>query len=244
MWGVSVNNAMFLLIPALYGGIQALEFSAILARVSGIRMNRNMTGYAIQQSMYMATRLFLVFLLPILGFAVDSGMDRETFSSMAHYSLLSATLLGGLVIFLRKRIVKYYCGVIRQYEQSGRYLRSFVSPSLSPNDISELPLSIKPPRNILVYSTFIFTIYATGLFLSFYLAIVFPQFRTTISQSSGIFNAVGAVLLTFVVEPAVSRSIDLSSADAPQLVLSMMIGRWIAVALTGQAILMGFFLSI
>lgn len=200
-------------------------------------MRRNMMGYALQQSIYMGTRFLLILLLPLLGLAVDSGMSRETFALMSHLSLLSAAVMGGGIIIFRNSLVKYYCGVLTSYEKNGRYFRSFFTPIIDDQRTWKVPFQFSKRTSILVSSVAVFTIYSTGMFMSFFTAILIPEYRTSISQSSGILNALGAVLLTFFVEPAISRNIDLDTEDAPRMVFTLFFGRWLAVSVMGQMVL-------
>lgn len=233
-----MTEVLIVVVPVLYGGIQTLELSAVLARLAGIEMGRNMMGYALQQSIYMGTRFLLVLLLPLLGLAVDSGMSRETFALMSHLSLLSAAILGGGIIIFRNTLVAYYCGVLKSYETGGRYFRSFFTPTIDHQQTYQVPFEFPKQRSILCSSVVVFTIYSTGMFMSFFAAILIPEYRTSISQSSGILNALGAVLLTFVIEPAISKNIDLDTEDAPRMVFALFFGRWLAVSVMGQLVLL------
>ncbi|MFC3119461.1 lipid II flippase family protein [Jhaorihella thermophila] len=51
-------------------------------------------------------------------------------------------------------------------------------------------------------------------FISFYFALLHFEHRASISQLSGLVNSVGTVLLTFYVEPQISRGIDEKREDA------------------------------
>lgn len=65
----------------------------------------------------------------------------------------------------------------------------------------------------------------------FYIALFFPDYRTTISQLSGVTNAFATVLLTFFIEPKISRSID-NNADSKMgvdMLFSLIIGRILGV---------------
>jgi len=83
-----------------------------------------------------------------------------------------------------------------------------------------------------------FAIYGTGIFISFYAALSNFEYRASISQLSGIINSVGTILLTFFIEPRISRGIDAESADAESLIHALLIGRLIGVGVLGQVILL------
>lgn len=236
-----MQHILLIAVPALYGGIQALEMSAVLARIAGMQMGRNMTGYALQQSIYIGTRFLLVMLLPLLGLAVDLGMSPEKFALMAHLSLLNAALLGLIIILFRNRIISYYCGVLRAYDHTDNYVRSFFSPDYSGGRDHILSLALPRDRYLVVSGVIVFSVYAIGMFIAFFAAVTFPEYRASISQSSGIINALGAVLLTFFIEPAISRNIDIATDEAPKMIFALLFARWLSVALIGQLVLVGLF---
>lgn len=224
-----------------YGAIQFFELTAVLARIAGIKTDAIVTGYSIQQSVYMLTRFFMVALLPLLGFVVDTGTDKLSFEITAHLSLLVATIFGVFSLVFSNKIIAYYCSIITKYKIGGSFLRAFLtSPK---NTISDKrPPFIKIIKNrealiTLLQSNFVYLIYSTGIFVSFYMALLFSEYRASISQMSGVINAFGAVLLTFVVEPRISRAIDLKSKDSTELVFSLFWGRILATAISGQCLL-------
>ncbi|WP_338446758.1 DUF2837 family protein [Pelagerythrobacter marensis] len=234
---MEITHIIMLVVPILYGGIQAIEMSAILARIAGLQVSKSMSGYALQQSVYMATRLLLVMLLPLLGLAIDAGIDKDSYAIMAHVSLIISFLAGGVVVSFRKSIVKYYSGILLRHDETGKYISSFFSPKIPSMELAA-DLKIGAGRQVLFVSIIVFTIYSSGMFLSFYLAALIPEYRASISQSSGIVNALGALLLTFVIEPRISRCIDRASRDAADLVFSLLIGRWLAVSVIAQLLLL------
>ena len=78
----------------------------------------------------------------------------------------------------------------------------------------------------------------------FFIALFFPDYRTMISQLSGVTNAFATVLLTFIIEPKISRSIDLNenSVQSENMLLSLVLGRVFGVGLISQLIVGGIFL--
>lgn len=228
-------------VPLLYGLVYALEFSAILSRQAGIITQKNITAYAIQQAVYMGTRFALLFLLPLLGYVVDSGVPPTRFIMIIHLSFLAATLSGAFVYLNRRTIVAYYIGVITDYDSKVSFLTALTSnlrkeKALAATEVLTQQTRIDVPavRRLFLQSLAVFTVYAIGIFIAFYGATAFFEYRTMISQLSGIINAVGAVLLTFVVEPTISRNIDAKDPHAIDMVTALFLGRLAAVAITAH----------
>ena len=238
--------ALLFIIPICYGCIQFLELSAVLARIAGIRKERVMLGYSIQQSVYMGTRFFLVAILPLLGLMVDRGITHYQFEMVAHASLFLATILGFVAFFLAPKMVAYYGSVIEGYGTGQTFIRSFfVRPPKKEERIlrSSLFDLLKNPetRKTFMLSNLVFVIYSTGMFASFYFALLFFDYRASISHMSGVVNAFGAVVLTFVVEPHISKSMDTRDSVATDLIFSLFWGRLFATGVTGQLLLLALF---
>lgn len=237
----------FYLIVFLFACIQVVEFSAVLARLAGMASQKNMVGYSIQQSFLVGTRLFQVVMLPLLGLMVDSGVTEGFFRTISHLSLFIAALFCLMALGLRIQIVAYFISVIETYSQSQNFVKSFLrrqrARGIAPQEMPKLPGIFTTPaaRKIFSQSSFVYAIYSMGLFLSFYFAILFPEYRASISQSSGIVNSLGAIILTFYIEPRISHSIDKNDPTSGTLVLALLAGRLAALLIVSQAMLLGVF---
>lgn len=233
------------IVPLLYGLIQLLELSAVLARISGLKSGNHLLGYSIQQSIYMGTRFFLVMLMPAMGLIVDQGIETSTYQLITHTSLLISAVFGMLVLWQRARLINYYSRVIIIYKKSGKFTRSFflalkaAGGETAPIEKPAIGLFLEHPetRKTFFFSLIVFSTYSVGMFLSFYFALQFFEYRASISQLSGILNALGALLLTFIVEPLISQRIDEKHEHAETLVMALFLGRLVAVAVAGQIIL-------
>lgn len=236
-----MSEFFLIVIPLCYGVIQFLELSALLGRAAGLQQGKALTGYSIQQSIYMMTRLFIIALLPLMGLVIDTGSSRENFIFIAHGSLLVATLLGGLALLLTNRMLVYYGGVIREFDESGKFMTAFLRP-VKISILNFRPSLQKILRSHSAYKTLwqsniVYLVYSTGIFVSFYFALVFYDYRVTISQMSGVVNSIGAVLLTFVIEPRISRSIDQKKENATEMIFALFWGRLLATGISGQIVL-------
>ena len=56
---------------------------------------------------------------------------------------------------------------------------------------------------------FFFFFLIKGIFVSFLLAILYPENRLTLSQFTATFHGIGAIIVAFYLDPMLSRSIDL-----------------------------------
>ncbi|WP_133240356.1 lipid II flippase family protein [Pararhodobacter oceanensis] len=240
-----MSFSLVFLVPICFAAIHLLEFTGIMARLSGIRAKSHMLGYSIQQAVYVGTRLFIVALLPMLGLIVDTRIDAKQYMVMAISALAGAAILSLSAYILHGYFVGYYDSVILKYKKSGNFATSFFSTakgqdrsSVSIIERINLILSNTEGRRILIQSAIVFAIYGTGIFISFYFALLNFEYRASISQLSGVVNSIGTVLLTFFIEPRISRGIDAEREDAEDLIHALLIGRLFGVAVLGQVILM------
>lgn len=244
-----MSFAFVFLVPFCFAAIHLLEFTGIMARLGGIRSKSHMLGYSIQQAVYVGTRLFMVMLLPMLGLVVDTRIDMAQYKIMAISALAGAAALSLAAYLLQSYIVGYYENVILKYKSTGNFAASFFVSAkgrnhsgISTSQRMRLIQSNVEGKKILVQSAIVFAIYGTGIFISFYAALLNFEYRASISQLSGIINSFGTVLLTFFIEPHISRAIDAEREDAETLVHALLIGRLLGVAIIGQIILMITFL--
>lgn len=229
------------LVCVAYAGIQYFELAAVLARVSGVRAKSVMLGYTLQQSVYMVTRFLLIILLPVVGFLVDSNIEMKTYYMMTHISLFLAAL-GGIFLAVRSGLaIQYFERVIAKYKSGAGYLASLIGslkfrPPAGSTKIG-IPRLSNYPWKLLIFSNIVFTIYSTGVFVSFYFALEYYPYRATISQMSGIANALGAVIITFYIEPRISKAIDAVEENAENMISALFWGRLFSIMITGQVLL-------
>lgn len=246
-----MSGTLLILVPLSFACIHFLEFTGIMARLGGIRSKSHMLGYSIQQAVYVGTRLFIVMLLPMLGLIVDTQIEKSSYRAMAVSALFGAAALSFMAYLLQNKVVSYYIGVIKSYKKTGNFVGSFFT---FPATADQRPLSIGEQiklawasaegKRIIFQSMVVFSIYGTGIFISFYAALSNYEYRASISQLSGIINSLGTVLLTFFIEPRISRGIDAERLDAESLVHALLIGRLLGVAILGQIILFTAFMVV
>ena len=72
----------------------------------------------------------------------------------------------------------------------------------------------------------------------FFVALFFPDHRTMISQLSGVTNAFATVLLTFFIEPKISRVIDndVDNNVGVNMLFSLILGRILGVGVLGLSL--------
>jgi len=206
-----------LLVIASYSIIHLLEYLSYYARVAGRMAGKPVTGYAIQNATTTVTRFFYLALMPLLGFLVDKQVPTSLYLQMGLAAMFGAALLSLLGYWLRYSWIALLTNAVRK-----RAL--------------EAPASL-PKKRIALLAAIVFLCYCLGVLLSYFFALVFHEYRSTISQLSGLINGVATVLLTFVLEPRIAGIVDARPThDVYHAIQAMLNGRLIAIGLLAPAL--------
>jgi len=216
---------LILLVILSFSIIHLLEYLSYYARIAGRLAGRPVTGYAVQNATTTITRFFYLALMPLLGFLIDKQIPVSTYQKMGLCALLGATLLSLLAFCIRFHWITLLGNFIQR--RSGK-------PKLRTADVrAQLEIhSVFPRLRIVALAVAVFLCYALGVLVSYYFALVFHDYRSTISQLSGIVNGFATVLLTFVLEPRIAAIVDdHPSHDVYHAVQAMLTGRLVAVGI-------------
>lgn len=221
-----------ILVVLSFSAIHLLEFLSYYARVAGSISGKAVTGYAIQNATTTITRFFYLALMPMLGFLIDRNVPR------GHYAIMGLAAMGGaaLLSLCAYQARYFWIAALVNFINRGSVRPKVRAAALRANLRPDRPA----PRRIVPLAAAVFLCYALGVLLSYFFALVFHDYRSTISQLSGIVNGAATVLLTFVLEPRIARIVD---DHAPPHVFAavqaMLCGRLIGVGLAAPAIFYG-----
>ncbi|WP_180170381.1 lipid II flippase family protein [Acinetobacter sp. YH12027] len=232
---------LILVVIICFSCIQLIEVLSFIARISGVKENKKSLAYSLQNAVFMLTRLFTLALMPLLGFLVDHGINKQDYLIMVSMALIFGSLMGFSVYFLRNRVVNVFSEVINKIAKGGGVFRQIVLLPfyfIKSKGIEE-KYKIILYKDIFLSSAVVFGIYSLSVFIVFYIALFFPDYRTTITQMSGVTNAFATIFLTFFIEPKISRAID-SNDDigvGTNMLFSLILGRILGVGLLGGVLL-------
>ncbi|SFH70320.1 lipid II flippase family protein [Modicisalibacter xianhensis] len=224
---------LLLAVVIIFSFIHLIEVASFFARVAGVKKGNTAFGYALQNSVFMFTRVFTMLLLPLLGYLVDLKISEDFYLGMVALSLLSASFFGYVVITHKERVIAAFQKIITAYEENGKLffkMISFPVHFMRTSGVIKNKPSLYTLKNYVRNSFFwggaiIFGIYSISVLMSFYFGLVFYEYRTTISQLSGISNALATVILTFYIEPRMSGIIDNNKESAVDSIECLMYGR-------------------
>ena len=240
------SNIICVIIIICFASIQLIEISSFLARYSGIHQGKKTLAYALQNAVFMLTRFFTMALLPLLGLLIDIGIDKDKYIYMVSFSLLLSGFFGFLIISSRNSIVGGFVGVLREVGLGKSLFLSVLKYPLFLIKNQQYQVDIKIPNimyliksNIFWMSACVFAIYSLSVFMVFFMSLSFPDYRASISQLSGVTNALATVLLTFFIEPKISLTIDKDeNLDALNMLLALILGRIFGVSILAQVFIL------
>lgn len=221
----SLSQIAIYAIPVLFALIHFLEFSSYYCRIAGLETGAKVLSYSYQQMFFVGTRFFFIALMPLIGFVIDRQVSISSYIFMLHFSMLLAGVAYVLSFLLRGKIIAL---VKRKLGNAVSERRTFKSLNIS---------NVLSNKKLITLSSIVFCCYALGVFLAFYFALSYYEYRATISQLSGVVNGLATVLLTFIVEPILAKEIDKDNPEAVNMIYALLLGRFIGVALLSHFII-------
>jgi hypothetical protein len=217
-----------------------IETAAFAARAAGRLTGKPALGTTIHHSLFTASRFFLISFLPILGFLVESNISYGKYFLTA-VLCLSGSFLGSFIIIIYLNNVQiFFQKVFFLYKGSTipiallnaifsrkQYRLKYIDLNL------ELSFERLIPRKVFV-SFLAYSFLGTGFFIAFLLSLIYIDYRLTLSQFTAVFHGCGAIIVSFYLDPMLSRSIDQikSESDWINNLYSILIGRIISYLIT------------
>ena len=233
-----------------YVSMHLIETASFGSRAAGRLSNNLALGTTIHYSLYTASRFMLVFLLPGLGFLVESGIDFQGYFAIAISSLIISSIFSYLILVKFNSIQFFFQKVFIAYKHSSipmAFYKAIFNSSKFDNVTLELnsnfslkAFSVK--KLVIAFCAYCFL--SSGFFVSFLLAMEFTEYRLTFSQFTAAFHGIGALIVSFYLDPMLSRSIDFVQNKDEWLMdlYSIVFGRVLAYLATSLMFLICYFL--
>jgi len=232
--------------------LQAIEIISFGSRVAGRVVVMHALGTTLQQSLFTGSRLFLVFLLPTLAYLVENKLNMVLYSGLVIASLLLSFLIACFIFIKLNSIQKSFQKIFILYEDQQMPAAImkviFGKSKVDSNSLTSIPgFSMAHVIQKKTMISFIaYTFLTTGFFVTFLLALVFFEYRLTLSQLSAFFHGVGAIIVGFYLDPMLSRSIDIIEDDQSWLVnvYSIFLGRILSYLISSIAFIVVLIVSV
>jgi hypothetical protein len=227
----TINIVIGLIVVSCFFIMHFIEIASFGSRVAGRVTNRVALGTTLQVSIMTLSRFFLVPFLPFLAFLVESGIIIEDYLVLVIASYLLSFVVSIIILFKLDLFQIFFQKIFINYD-SNSILKAFFKTVLKSNKHIKLihfkRFSLK--RIILkkvIVSCIAYLFLITGFFISFMLAILYPENRLTLTQFTATFHGFGAIIVAIYLDPMLSRSIDLSDNETTWIanVYSIILGR-------------------
>lgn len=211
MWDIIAVCAV-----AFFFGLYAFfDNLTICARVAGSLEGRNALGASFEKAMNTIKRGFMFLYPPILGALISFGRYEVVYVAI-FVSCFIALLISISGIVFMQPLVNWMRRSIRSYVVENSLARSIIFPcktsilSVSSDDIGRSGIFgiISENKKIFGYSCWVYFVYSSAIFVVNIIAIEFSQYSAVIFQSIGAYNALGKILLAFIVDPLISNHLD------------------------------------
>ncbi|MDB4026797.1 lipid II flippase Amj family protein [Candidatus Thioglobus sp.] len=228
--------------------MQFIETVSFGSRLAGKLVNRLSLGTTLQHSIFVASRLFLPPLLLSLSLLIESGLSIQLFLLTATILTITAFFTSLLVLINFNYFQLLFQRVFAQYESTTIPVAIIKALFGKKNKLNQVKLESTPRiRNLsfkkISASSFAYFFLSTGFLIAFSLAILLPEYRMTMSQSTTIFHGIGAIILAMYIDPMISKSLDVELENPYWLenIYSIFIGRLLAYLLA-SSIFLAFYL--
>jgi len=208
-----IDNLYYFIVVASYTILQSVEIFSFGSKVAGKASKKLALGTTLHHTIYTGSRFLLIFFLPAIGFLVESGISVQTYLVMVMASLALSGAIS-LFFFIKLNSIQFYFqAVFLHYNDSGNLISSLFASFRKSNKYKTGMVVCK--HNIkklffykIIISVFAYIFLVTGFFFSFLLAINYPDYRLTLSQTTAVFHGVGAFIVAFYIDPMLSNSMD------------------------------------
>ena len=198
------------------------DFFSLIIRISAAQCRRNAAGAAYEKIMNTVKRVFMFLYPPVLGLMAAHGRSDLVFHSI-FLSYFCAAICIVVLVFLRRIMLNYFCAVIDRFSAGAGVLTSFLARPPIVEGAFRDGGWVRPLRGVwgknnrfLFSMTWVNFVYGSSIFAVNIAAIAFKEYDVVILQLLGIYNAMGTLLMAFIVDPRVSISLD-ENADLDQL---------------------------
>ena len=207
-------NYLIIAVILSFSAMHLIQTAAFTSHAAGRLVNKRALGVTIYYSMCNLSGFFLVIFLPSLGFLVESNISYEKYFIVV-FSCLFLSFLGSFLLIYKINIIQRFfqrvfhnniTNIIPLALLKSIFKTKYVDVKFI--DISRnfffKDLVIK--KAAISFIAYVFL--STGFFLSFFLSLKFSDYRLTVSQFTAVFHGFGAIIVSFYLDPMLSRSID------------------------------------
>lgn len=213
---------VILFIVLLYSIVSSLEYISFYSRIAGKLNSKPMTGYAYQNIILTVSRFAFFFLMPALGYVVDKKIPNGQYLMMVLGAMILASIFSWISLLNKKKII------------------ATISKRILPGGENEFnEKSYFKLNSIVFFSTIINFCYSMSFFITYFVALQFFDYRSTISNVAAALNGVASIISSFYIEPKISKIMDEGNLElTSEIIDSYLLGRLIAISFGGTLVVL------
>jgi hypothetical protein len=222
-----------ILVILLFSLYALLDAIALLPRVAGAYLNQNGLGYTFSMMVHTLKRVFVVSYPPLLGWIALQG---ESLYPTIFASYFFGALTVALVSVFKYPIIQYFVHLIQGYSVGGSLFFAVFKHPYTPHECVKgkgpVNFSFALKGSLVYSSSWVYFIYGSALFFINVFGAKFEDQSAVIYQLVGIINALGTLLMSFYLDPKISRNFD-QKENIIQSNDSVVAGQLLALAVLG-----------
>lgn len=217
-----------------------LDAIALLPRVAGSMLGKNGLGYTFSIMVQTLKRIFVVSYPPLLGWiSLHGGSLYPTIYAAYFFGFIAVVLIS----VIKYPLIKYFMHLIDGYLVGGSLVYSIFKHKQKNHDfmVSDKAggLILKLDKSLVFSSAWVYFIYGSSLFLINVFGSKFSEHSAVIYQLVGIINALGTMLMSFYLDPKISRNFD-HQADVMVSNDSVVAGQILSLGILGPVSIFAF----
>jgi len=215
--------------------MQSIETISFSSRIAGKITGRLALGTTIQISIYTMNRVFLPPLLLAFSYMIETNLSLQMFLLIA-ISLVFLSFFASIFIILRLNFFQVFFQKLFFFYYSSPLPTAILKVITRKQILVDLAqLSYTPKLRDLsnkkiFASTVAYFFLSAGFLIAFSLAILIPEYRMTMSQTTTVFHGIGAVFFAIYIDPMMSKSLDVKIQNKQWVtnIYSILLGRSLA----------------
>lgn len=212
---MNIDFLIIFLIIFSYAAMQFIESFSFCSRIAGRIASRLATGITLQNSFYVFSRIFLPLILVLMAFIIEQKISLKEYLMIAASMTFFALISNFLSLLKTNQFQIFFQKIFHNLDKNILPI-AIIKTIVNPKDIKEftdLPFKVGlknyPPIALKTFiSAFAFLFLGTGFLISFTFAILYPEYRMTMSQFATVFHGIGNIVLVFLIDPMLGKSLD------------------------------------
>lgn len=202
--------------------------------MASVKTKKIATGYSYSGAISTTTRFFMMALMPSIGYLVDKKIEKSTYLAITCMAIFTAGI-GTIVICKYANELSEV--ISKNFSGKKKYIYSIIFFKFNSVKYSQKN-KFQYNKKLILQSMIVYSIYSTSIFISFFLALYFYEYRVTLSLLSGATNGFATIILNFLIEPYLARQIDVKSQSTESDFKSILIGRSLGTLIISQALIL------